>query len=158
LRLDLTIYPGFSGGPVIDAESCVVALTTVGPRSLVLGIPTATVERVTQQLLATGRIARGYLGIGMQPVRLSERLRPLANAELAVILVAVEAEGPAEQAGLLLGDILITLAGVTIRDTGDVQAVLGSAAVGQTIPVRVIRGGQLLELALTIGERRGERE
>ncbi|OLE45056.1 MAG: LuxR family transcriptional regulator, partial [Cyanobacteria bacterium 13_1_40CM_2_61_4] len=78
IRLDLTLYPGFSGGPLVDARGDVVGLVTSGlARQLELAVPASTVERVVEALLATGRVARGYLGIGLQPVMLPEALRPV---------------------------------------------------------------------------------
>jgi S1-C subfamily serine protease len=155
IRLDLTLYPGFSGGPLVDAHGRVVGINTSGPRSMVLTIPRLTVDRVLEQLLEKGRIVHGYLGLGMQPVRLPESLKRSLNLPRTggVIIVAVEPDSPAERAGLLIGDILIALEGVAVSDTADVQALLGPERVGTTVGASIIRAGLLREQAITVGER-----
>jgi S1-C subfamily serine protease len=155
IRLDLTLYPGFSGGPLVDAHGCVVGINTSGPRSMVLTIPRLTVDRVVDQLMEKGRIARGYLGMGMQPVRLPESLRRTLNLPRAggVIIVAVEPDSPAERAGLLIGDVLIALDGIPVGDTADVQALLGPERVGSAVVASIIRAGLLAERTIVVGER-----
>lgn len=155
VRLDLTLYPGFSGGPLVDAQGRIVGINTSGPRRMVLAIPASTVNRVVDQLLEKGRIARGYLGLGMQPVRLPDNLkRTLSLPSVGgVIVVNVETNGPADQAGVLIGDVLVALDGTPVSDTGDVLAMLSSDRVGKTVSVHVIRGGTSIELTITVGER-----
>ena len=155
LRLDLTLYPGFSGGSLVDAAGNVVGIITSGPRNMVLGIPVATVNRVIDTLLEKGRIARGYLGLGMQPVLLPDRLKNSLNLSSngGVIVVNIEQNGPCDRAGLLIGDVLLSLDGKPVSDTGDVQAVLSPESVGQTINAQIIRGGALVSVAIAVGER-----
>ncbi len=156
IRPDLTLYPGFSGGPLVDAQGRVVGINTSGiARGLGLAIPASTVTEVTRQLLATGRIARGYLGVGMQPVRLPDDLKnklSLADSN-GLIIVSVENNGPAEKGGILIGDVLVALDGATVADTDDVQGLLGPERVGKAITARVVRGGVATELTITVGER-----
>ena len=156
VRPDLTLYPGFSGGPLVDAAGRVVGINTSGlSRRLTLAIPTSTVNRVTEQLVSKGRISRGYLGVGMQPVRLPEALRSSTGLqqETALIVISVESGGPAEQAGVLVGDILVALDGKPVADTHDVQSLLDPERVGKSIPATVVRGGQRADLTITVGER-----
>jgi S1-C subfamily serine protease len=155
IRLDLTLYPGFSGGLLVDAQGRVLGINTSGPRGTVLTIPASTVNRVVGHLLARGHIARGFLGVGMQPVRLPESLKQTLNlaANNGLMIVTVETESPAEQAGLLMGDILVALDHVQVSDTADVQALLGPERVGQTVSVSIVRAGQLAERAITVVER-----
>ena len=155
VRLDLTLYPGFSGGPLVDASGRVVGINTSGPRSMVLTIPASTVNRVVDGLLEKGRIARGYLGLGMQPVHLPDTLKSTLNLprNSGVIVVNVEPNGPADKAGVLIGDVLLSLDGTPVSDTGDVQKTLGPDCVGKTLSVQVIRGGALAEVAIAVGER-----
>jgi S1-C subfamily serine protease len=155
IRLDLTLYPGFSGGALVEARGRVMGINTSGPRNMVLTIPPSTVDRVVGQLLERGRIARGYLGLGMQPVRLPESLKRTLNLPSAggVIIVAVEPDSPAERAGLLIGDVLVALDGVPISDTADVQALLGPERVGTAVVPSIIRAGLLAERTIVVGER-----
>lgn len=155
LRLDLSLYPGFSGGSLVDASGNVVGINTSGPRNMVLGIPVDVVNRVIDTLLEKGRITRGYLGLGMQPVLLPDRLKNTLNlpGNGGVIVVNVEQNGPGDRAGVLIGDVLLSFDGNSVSDTGDVQAVLNPESVGKTIKVQIIRGGALVEVAIAVGEK-----
>jgi S1-C subfamily serine protease len=155
IRLDLTLYPGFSGGALLGAQGGVVGINTAGPRGMVLTIPALTVNRVIGHLLARGHIVRGYLGVGMQPVRLPEPLKQDLNlpGSSGLIIVTVEPGSPADQAGILMGDVLVALDHVPVGDSADVQALLGPERVGQTISATIVRAGQLAEWPITVGER-----
>lgn len=156
VRIDLTLYPGFSGGPLVDAQGRVAGINTSGlSRSTSLAIPTSTVHRVTEQLLSKGRISRGYLGLGLQTLRLPDKLRSDLSlpGQDGLIVVSVENGGPGERAGILVGDILVALNEKPIGDTDAVQAALGPESVGNTANLLVVRGGQRAEVPLTIGER-----
>ncbi len=148
MRLDLAIYDGFSGGPLVEAGGKVLGLNTSGlSRAMALALPASTVDRVTDQLLTSGRVRRGYLGLAVQPVQLPEPLR------LGLVVVKLEPGGPAEQAGLLLGDILTALDGQELGDPADILAALGTERVGKPIEVRLLRGGAPKTIAITVGER-----
>ena len=152
VRLDLAIYDGFSGGPLVEAGGKVLGLNTSGlSRALALALPASTVDRVADQLLASGRVSRGYLGLAVQPVQLPEPL------QLGLVVVKLESGGPAEQAGLLLGDILTALDGQELADPADVLAALGAERVGKPIEVRLLRGGEQRSVAVTVGERPARR-
>jgi serine protease DegQ len=156
IRPDITLYPGFAGGPLVDANGDVVGMNTSGRRATALTIPASTVNRVVDQLVSKGRIARGYLGVGMQPVRLPKNFQTALNitGDGGVIVVNIETNAPAEQAGLLLGDILITFDGARVQDTSDILAYLNqSQYVNQPITVQVVRGGELINMTVTVGER-----
>ncbi|MFN6561801.1 MAG: S1C family serine protease [Nostoc sp. ChiSLP01] len=156
IRPDITFYPGFAGGPLVDAAGYIVGMNTSGRRGTVLTIPAVTVDRVVNQLLTKGRISRGYLGVGMQPVRLPSNLKTALNLPTAtgVIVVNVEPSGPADNAGLLLGDVLVTFDGIAVSDTDDVLALLNNSdRIGKLINVQFVRGGALVDLDILIGER-----
>lgn len=155
IRPDLTLYPGFSGGPLVDAQGQVVGINTSGPRRMVLAIPASTVDYVANQLLEKGHISRGYLGISMQPVRLPDTLKQTLNlpGSGGVIVVNVEPDGPSEQAGVLIGDVVVALDGTPVSDTGDVLALLGPDRVGKTLNAHIVRGGSSAELTITVSER-----
>lgn len=155
IRLDLVMYPGFSGGPLVDASGRVVGLNTSGlARESRLAVPVTTVSRVTEEILRQGHVSRGYLGLGMQTVGLPEALRARLGlpGELGLIVVTVQPGGPAERAGILLGDVLVALDGAPVADLDDVQARLGSDRIGTTVAALVIRGGARVEARITVGE------
>ncbi|MFN6471807.1 MAG: S1C family serine protease [Nostoc sp. SerVER01] len=159
IRPDITFYPGFAGGPLVDAAGYIVGMNTSGRRGTVLTIPAATVDRVLNQLLTKGHISRGYLGVGMQPVRLPSNLKAAFNLPTAtgVIVVNVEPSSPADNAGLLLGDVLVTFDGIAVSNTDDVLALLNNSdRIGKSINVQFVRGGALVDLDILIGERPAE--
>jgi S1-C subfamily serine protease len=161
LRVDLVLYPGFSGGPLVDASGKVAGLVTSGlSRQLELAVPTSTVTRIVDELLASGRISRGYLGVGLQPVALPEGLRRLApgGGARGLIVVSVETDGPAARAGLMLGDVLVSLEGRPLQDPGDVQDVLATRRAGTAVTASLIRAGEPLQAAITLGERPSRRK
>jgi S1-C subfamily serine protease len=156
VRLDLAIYDGFSGGPLVDAGGRVLGINTSAlSRAAALAIPSVTVERVADQLLAQGRVRRGYVGLGMQPVRLGEALvKELAlEGDVGLMVVSVEPGGPADRAGILLGDVLLSLDGIAVSDPSELMALLSGERVGTPATARLVRAGKLTEVGLTIGER-----
>jgi S1-C subfamily serine protease len=154
LQTDLVMYPGFSGGPLVDASGQVLGLNTSALlRGISLAVPTPTLRGVVETLLSHGRVKRGYLGVGAQPVRLPANLKGQLGQETGLLLVSVEADGPAGQAGLMLGDTLVALDGQPLGHMDDLLAMLGGDRVGSAVPVRIIRGGQVQEVTVTIGER-----
>ena len=155
-HLDLTLYPGFSGGPLVDVQGRVVGINTSGSsRHRQLAIPAATVNRVVDELLRRGRIPRAYLGVSTQPVRLPEALRQKLNLEqqTAVIVVEVQSESPAAAAGLSIGDVIVSLGANRIVDPTDLKSALRPDTVGESITASVLRGGEPRDIRVTVGER-----
>lgn len=160
VRLDLAIYDGFSGGPLVEAGGRVLGLNTSGlSRAMALALPAVTVDRVADQLLASGKVSRGYLGLAAQPVQLPDALRQKlgTSGRVGLVVVNLEAGGPAEQSGLLLGDILIALDGHEVGDPADLMAALGGERIGRPVELRLLRGGELKTVAVTVGERPARR-
>lgn len=156
VRADIDLYHGFSGGPLVDAQGRAIGINTSGlSRRFDLTIPASTVDRVLEQLLTKGRVARGYLGLGMQPVRVPETMvKGLGlSSSGGVIVVSVEPGQPAEKAGILIGDVIIGLDSSPITDHEDVLALLSPERIGKKIEARVIRGGSLATLTPIVGER-----
>ena len=157
VRLDVGLYPGASGGAVVDVEGRIIGIVTAGlSRTSVLAIPSATVNRVTEELLSKGHVARGYLGVGLQPIVLPEHLKAKLNLSAGaggLIVLSVETGGPAADAGIVLGDVLVALDGKPMADTDDVQEFLSSEYVGKTVKASIVRGGELAEVTVTIGRR-----
>jgi S1-C subfamily serine protease len=153
---DVTLYPGFSGGPLVDAAGRVVGVNSARlARGVGATLPAVTVERVVQQLLTQGHVRRGYLGVSTHPVALpAELVRRLTLSQDSGLLInGVEPESPADRAGLLLGDVIVGLAGQPVRDGDDLQSLLGPERVGLQVALRIIRGGGLRELPAMVGER-----
>ncbi len=156
VRLDVTLYPGASGGAVVDTHGRLIGLATGGlSRVAGIAIPLETLERVAGELLARGRVTRGYLGVGLQPVALPDHLRSRLGitGRSGVIVLSVEVGGPADNAGILVGDIFVALDGKPVTDTDDVQAALGADAVGRSIQASLVRGGEKAEAAVNVRER-----
>lgn len=155
LRLDLNPFTGFSGGPIVNARGEAVGMATSGPRRSAVTIPASTVNRVVDQLVQRGRIARGYLGVGMQPVAFPEGTRQSLGlkADRGLLVVAVAQGSPAENAGVLLGDIIVAVEGSPTASVESLQPFLDSENVGRAIALEVVRGGQLAKLSVTVGEK-----
>jgi S1-C subfamily serine protease len=154
VQTDATHYPGFSGGPLVDARGNVLGIMTAGwARGAALAIPAEVAWRTAKTLESRGTIERGYLGILSQPVRLPDGQRTGLTQRGGLLVVGVEDDSPAGRGGVLLGDILATLDGQPVEDTDDLLVLLAGERVGETVPVKVIRGGEPQTLQITIGER-----
>jgi S1-C subfamily serine protease len=125
-------------------------------RRIALTIPTSTVNRVVGKLLEKGHIGRGYLGLGMRPIELPEDIKRTLHPSVdsGLIVVSVEPDGPAGKAGVLFGDVIVSLGAAAVGNLRDLQAILEPDSVGKTLPVSLIRGGKLIEVNVTIGERK----
>jgi S1-C subfamily serine protease len=156
IRLDLALYSGFSGGPLVNVDGKILGLNTNGfGRGRAVSIPVSTVNRVVDELLDKGYIARPYLGIAMQPVAVPEALRgKLKSSTTAGLMVLhVETSGPADKAGIVLGDVIVELQGKPALDIEHIQDLLASAKVNDKVTTTLIRGGAPLELSITLKER-----
>ncbi|MCL4869323.1 MAG: trypsin-like peptidase domain-containing protein [Anaerolineae bacterium] len=154
IQTDVIMYPGFSGGPLVNAAGQVIGLNSSAlSQGVSLTIPASTVQRVTDTLLTHGKMRRGYLGISTQRVRLPNNLREQLGRKSGLLIIAVDAETPAAAAGLVLGDTLVALDGQIVRTHDDLLALLAGDRVGQKVPAEIIRGGELQTILVTIGER-----
>jgi S1-C subfamily serine protease len=156
LRLDRPLHPNFSGGPVVANDGGVLGIATSGlSRFGAVVIPAATVDRVTAELEKKGHIGRAFLGIGMAPVHIPRQLRESLKLaqDTGILVMGVEADSPAEKAGVALGDLLLALDGTPLRDTDDVQSSLTGDRIGKPAKASIIRGGALAEIVITVGER-----
>jgi S1-C subfamily serine protease len=154
IQIDATPYPGFSGGPLIDPTGAVIGILTTGLiNGVPLVVPAATAWHTAETLAQQGHIKRGYLGISSQPVELPATQRAASQQESGLLIVRVEPDSPAARAGLLLGDVLLSIDGKPVADTDDLQAHLAGDRVGATVAVEVLRGGAPQTLSLTIGQR-----
>ena len=154
LQSDVVMYPGFSGGPLVDSAGNVLGLNTSALlRGISLTVPSPTLRQVVETLLAHGRIRRGYLGVGTQPVRLPPTLAQKLGQEAGLLLISVEPDSPAERHGLLLGDTIISLDGQPVRYVDDLLGFLSTDLIGRSVPLRIVRSGQVQETTVTVGER-----
>ena len=156
IRLDVGVQPTAVGGAVIDPNGRVIGIAT--PRFArfgVIAVPAPTVNRVVDTLLQKGRIPRGYLGVGLQPVRLPDALRKTLKRDdkTAAIVLEVEPDGPAHKAGIVIGDIFVVLAGHAVTRLEDVHGQLGAESIGKSLPLKFIRAGALQEASIVVGER-----
>jgi S1-C subfamily serine protease len=157
IGLDLTLHPGVAGGPLVDAHARVLGINTSAlSRDIALAIPVSTVNRVVERLLEKGQMNRGYLGLGMRAVPLPEALKTTLklSADSGLIVVTVDPEGPGGKAGVLFGDVIVALENAPVGGVHDLQAFLDPEFVGKIITVSLIRGGQLVKVDVTIGERK----
>ena len=147
IRLDIGIYDGFSGGPLVDGEGRVLGVnTSTLLRGAPTAVPAATVNRVLDVLLEHGAVPTGYLGVGMQTVSLSEQATGL-------MVVSVDRDGPAGRAGVLLGDVITAIDDDTVSDPADVLAHLDGDRVGKAAQLRLVRAGQPTTVSVTVGQR-----
>ncbi|TMD88936.1 MAG: PDZ domain-containing protein [Chloroflexi bacterium] len=148
------LLPGFSGGPLVDADGRVIGINSWNfGRGLSRALPVETAERVAESLRTHGRIRRAYLGVGVQPIRLTEALAGHLGQESGLLIVTVEPDGPAHKAGLLQGDTLVTVDGDPLFGRLDALfAVLRSLDVESTHPFGVLRAGEIKEVPVILGE------
>ena len=156
IRLDVGLQPTAVGGAVIDARGSTVGLAT--PRFARFGaiaVPASSINKITDILLQKGRIPRGYLGVGLQPVRLPDALRDKLkwNEKTAAIVMDVHPGGSADKAGIVIGDILISMTGQPVTGLEDVQSHLAGEAIGKTLPLKFVRGGAIQEGSIVVAER-----
>jgi S1-C subfamily serine protease len=153
LQTDVVMYPGFSGGPLVDSTGQFIGLNTSALlRGVSVAVPASSLRQVVDALLAHGRVRRGYLGVGAQPVRLPPALAQTAGQETGLLLVSVEPDGPAERGGLTLGDTIVALDGQPTRHLDDLLGLLGGERAGKPVTVRIVRAGQMQQVQVTVGE------
>jgi S1-C subfamily serine protease len=147
IDFDMRLRQTAEGGLAVDGSGQAIGMVVFGPRQRVIAIPFSTVERVATRLDRHGRIPRGYLGLGLQPVAIED------GGRAGAMVMSVAPEGPGAAAGILQGDILITWEGEPLRDVHSLSRSLGPDSVGKTVALGLRRAGERQRIALTIGER-----
>jgi S1-C subfamily serine protease len=154
VQSDAVMYPGFSGGPLLDAERRVAGLNSSALRQgLSLAVPLPTVRRVVEAILSGRPARRGYLGVTAQAVPLPATLAQSLGQATGLLLTHVEPRSPADQGRLVQGDTLVTLNGQPLRSLQDLQVVLGSDEPGQRVPLKLVRAGAVREAVVVLDER-----
>lgn len=153
VTLDLAVTPREEGGPVFDAAGGLLGISTLGPGGRVLVIPSSTVNAVLEPLLSKGRVERGWLGAALQPVLVPEDLQSEVGASRGLMIMRLSNGGPAAQANLHVGDILVAIGGQNVISPTMVAQHLGPDTVGQQLELRLIRAGKLVSQQATIGAR-----
>lgn len=153
ISLDARLSAQDEGGPVLDAAGGLLGMSTLGPRRRVLVIPAATVDRVLPPLLADGQVSRGWLGLGLQPVAIPEGWQASAGIEAGLMVISLATPGPAEQAGVLPGDILLAVDGAAAPHMRAMARTLGNRTAGADVMLRLLRGGTPIELPVSVAAR-----
>jgi len=156
IRLDVGLQPTAIGGAVINTHGDTVGLAT--PRFARFGavaVPASAINKIADTLLKKGRVPRGYLGVGLQPVSLPDTLRESLQRKekTAAIVLEIHPDGPADKAGIVIGDILVSLAGHPVTRLGDVQSLLAGDAIGKSLALKFVRGGSIQEGTVVVAKR-----
>jgi len=153
ILLDFLVSRGTEGGPVLDAAGHRLGMSTAGPGGRALVIPAATIDRVLDPLLATGRIERGWLGLALHPVALPDAAKPAAGQDRGLMVMQVAPDGPAGKAGVLAGDILISIDGMPAAHPRGIARQFGPESIGKPVELRLLRSGAARTLTATITAR-----
>ena len=153
IGLDIRLSRTEEGGAVLDASGALLGMSTLGSRREVLVIPVATIERIVPQLLEHGEIARGWLGVALHPVAVPDALRDGAGQTSGMMVMSIVADGPAAKSGVTAGDILLTVEGASVRPVRELSAQLDGDSIGKTVQLRLIRGGEIVQVEALITAR-----
>jgi S1-C subfamily serine protease len=151
--LDVSLARREEGGPVFDAAGGCLGMSTFGPRGQVIVIPALTIERIVPQLERDGHIARGWLGVALQAVAVPDALRETAEQSSGLMVMSVVEGGPAAQAGIVAGDIILSVDGTSARRMRKIARHFGADSIGRKADLRLIRSGAVITVQTTIAER-----
>lgn len=155
IRLDINLYSGGSGAAVVDTHGRLIGIASgVLSRIAPLAIPAATLDRITGELLTRGSVSQAWLGVAVQPVPIPPTLAEAANSiSQGLVVLSADPGTPAGEAGVLVGDILLSISGTSVRDPLDLRAALAHNAPGGNVTVSLLRGGVPKQVEVKLGER-----
>lgn len=153
IALDVRLARSEEGGPIFDAAGNCIGMSTFGPRGQVLVIPAATIDRIVPTLLKDGRVARGWLGVTLQAVAVPDALRETVDQSSGLMVMSVVETGPAAQAGIVAGDIILSVDRTSTHRFRKIARYFGSESIGRKAELRVIRSGTVVTVKTTIAER-----
>lgn len=159
-RLDLAVYDGFSGSPLVDASGAVLGLNNSAlARGTPMALPAAAVDRVLDELLERGHVRRPFIGVAVQPVELSDTLvkQHQLNSDAGLLIVSIADSSPADKGGLMLGDVLLEANGQALAGPDDLLDALSSVASGSAVTLKVLRGGAIKSVSVAPADREGGR-
>jgi serine protease Do len=158
IQTDVPINPGNSGGPLFDLEGRVVGINSQiasssgGYMGLSFAIPINTAVAVAKQIVEKGHATHGWLGVSAQDLTADLAQAFGLEAPRGALVTEVESMGPADQAGLQPGDIILALNNIAIVDTTDLPPIIGASQPGTELALKVLRDGQLVQLKPKVGE------
>lgn len=153
IQTDVLMYPGFSGGPLVNADGALIGLNSSAlMHGVSVTLPISTLKRVIDTLLQHGRVRRGYLGVSTQIVRLQDNVRKTLDQKSGLLIVAVEPGSPAEQGGLTIGDTIVKIGSTVVRRHDDLLAELMQSDIDEKTPLAIVRGGEVQTLNVRIGD------
>jgi S1-C subfamily serine protease len=153
IALDVRLARSEEGGPIFDAAGNCIGMSTFGPRGQVLVIPAATIDRIVPTLLKDGRVARGWLGVTLQAVAVPDALRETVDQSSGLMVMSVVENGPAALAGIVAGDIILSVDRTSTHRSRKIARYFGSESIGRKAELRVIRSGTVVTVKTTIAER-----
>ena len=151
--LDVELAYREEGGPVFDAAGGCLGMSTFGPRGQVIVIPHATLARVVPQLVKDGHVSRGWLGVALHAVAVPDALHESAGQTSGMMVMSVVENGPAAQAGIVAGDIILSVDGISTHRFRKIARFFGGESIGRKADIRLIRGGVIITVQTTIAER-----
>ncbi len=152
LRLDLSVYDGFSGGPLVDASGAVLGLNNSAlARGTPMALPAKAVNRVLDELLERGHVRRPFIGVAVQPVALSASLvkQHQLGHDAGLLIVSIADTSPADKAGIFLGDVLLEANGQTLARPDDLLDALSGVSAGGAVALKLLRGGTIKTVSVT---------
>jgi S1-C subfamily serine protease len=156
LRLDLAVYDGFSGGPLVAASGGVIGINNSAlARGTAAALPAVVIDRVVDELLSRGHIRRPFVGVAVHPVALNSAVvsRHRLTSEAALLVVSVVEGAPADASGILIGDVVTQIDGKDVARPVDLLDAFSGVAEGASVTIGLLRGGVPQTVSVTPRDR-----